>query len=374
MATETIDLFKALWLPEMEKAALEVLQSGRIASGPNVAEFEKAFAAIVGRDHVVSTSDLTSSVSLALHLAGVGPGDKVATVAFSCLQSNSPITRLGGQPVWIDIDPATMSMSLDDLEAKLTPEVKAVMVYHIAGYPSDVVRIGALCRDRGVHLIEDCNNALGATLEGRPIGSVGDYATYSLYPNRQINGIDGGMLATPDAKTAARAARLRRFGLDVSSFRDNRGEINPNSDIPEIGWSAALSNLNAAIALSQLGTLSDRSDRTKRLAKRLKAALSDVSALKLVRAIPGSIPAFWGFLVLSEHRDSLLGYLKSNGVNSSILHQRNDWYAGFGVPRAELPGTAAAMNQILALPCGYWLSDAQADLLIDMVLEFHNII
>jgi perosamine synthetase len=370
MISSTIDLFHPVRLPEMEAAALEVFRSGQIASGPKVAALEQAFAAIAGREHIVTTNDLTSAVTLALHLAGVRAGDEVATVAFSCLQSNSPIARLGARPVWIDIEPETMSMSFEDLAVKLTPSVKAVMIYHIAGYPSDTVRISALCRDRGIPLIEDCNNAIGATIEGRPVGVVGEYAVYSLYPNRQINGIDGGMLATPDAAIAARATRLRRFGVDAPSFRDARGEINPNSDVPEIGWSFALNNLNAAVALSQLNTLSDRTARVRTIAAHLACALGSLRRLRVVNPVPGATPAFWGFLVLCEDRDALLEHLKSHGIKSSIFHQRNDWYSGFGAPRADLPGTELAMTQLLALPCGFWLSEAQINELIYRVTEF----
>ena len=367
----TIDMFQPVHLPEMEIAVLEVLRSGQIASGPKVAELEHAFTSVTGREHIVSTNDLSSAVLLALHLAGVRAGDDVATVAFSCLQSNSPIARIGARPLWVDIDPTTMSMSVDDLTSKLRPSVKAVMVYHIAGYPSDTKRIAVLCRDQGIPLIEDCNNAIGATLDGRPVGVLGHYAVYSLYPNRQINGIDGGMLAVPDAATAARATRLRRLGVDASSFRDARGEINPESDVPEIGWSAALNHLNAAVSLSQLDTLSTRTARTRAVASRLASALDGLGRVCTVQPVPGAVPAYWGFLVLSEHRDALLEYLKAHSIKSSIFHQRNDWYTGFGTQRADLPGTAMVMAQMLALPCGWGLTDFQVNELIRRLYEFN---
>lgn len=370
MNAPTIDLFHPVHLPEMEAAALDVLRSGQIASGPKLVELEQAFTTVTGREHIVSTNDLTSAVLLALHLAGVRAGDEVATVAFSCLQSNSPIAHLGARPVWIDIDPATMSMSVEDLAAKLMPSVKAVMVYHVAGYPADTARIAVICRNRGIPLIEDCNNAIGAMLDGRPVGVMGDFAVYSLYPNRQINGIDGGMLATPDAATAARATRLRRFGIDAQSFRDTRGEINPESDVCEIGWSAALSHLNAAVALAQLKTLEERMARTQVVAARLSEGLRGLHRLHPVRPVAGAMPAFWGLFVQSEQRDALHAHLKAHGVKPSILHQRNDWYSGFGTPRADLPGTAIVMDQILALPCGWWLTDAQIDDLLRRVSEF----
>lgn len=370
MSTPSIDLFHPVRLPEMEAAALQVLRSGMIASGPKVADFEQAFAAISGRPHIVSTNDMTSAVMLALYLGGVRDGDEVATLAFSCLSSNSPIARLGARPVWIDIDPATMTLSVPDLARKLGPSVKAVMAYHVAGYPANLSGVAELCRDRGIPLIEDCNNALGATLNGKPVGTQGDYAVYSLYPNRQINGIEGGLLATPDAGTAVRAARLRRFGIDAPSFRDTRGEINPASDVREVGWSAALGHVNAAVALAQLDTLASRTARTQVAAARLTQGLSNADSLYVVDPVAGAVPAYWGLLLLSHRRDALLAHLKAQGVKASILHQRNDWYSGFGVPRAELPGTAQVMDQLLALPCGWWLSDAQLDEVIRLTLAF----
>lgn len=366
----TIDLFHPVRLPEMELAALEVLRSGHIASGANVAALEQALTVISGRNHMVSTSDLTSAIHLALHLAGVQAGDEVATVAFSCLQSNSPIAHLGARPIWVDIDPTTMSMSLDDLAAKLTPSVKAVMVYHIAGYPSDTGRIAALCRDRGIQIIEDCNNAIGATLAGIPVGVLADYAVYSLYPNRQINGIDGGVLAVPNETVAEKAIQLRRFGVNTQSFRDSRGEINPNSDIPEIGWSFSLNNLNAAVALSQLDSLHERTMRSKEVAKRLIEGLRDLNSVKIVKPIANADPSFWGFLILSQHRDALIEHLNTYNIKSSILHQRNDWYSGFGKPRADLPGTEFAMSHLLAIPCGFWLTENQIDEIISHIIDF----
>jgi perosamine synthetase len=373
MNSSSMSLFKPVSTLEMEIAAVEVLQSGQIASGPKVVELEHAFAVLASRDNVVSTNDLTSAVTLALHLAGVRAGDEVATIAFSCLQSNSPIVRLGARPVWIDIDPATMSMSLENLKAKFKPSVKAVMVYHVAGYPADSIRIAAFCRDQGVPLIEDCNNAIGATLDRRPVGVNGEYAVYSFYPNRQINGIDGGMVATPDAHTASRCARLRRFGVDALSFRDTRGEIEPKSDISEIGWSSALNNLNAAVALAQFNTLPHRLERTHRVAAKLKKALRGLQRLRPVQPVTAGVPAYWGFLVLSEYRDELLEYLQVQGIKSSILHHRNDWYTGFDTPGQDLPGTSLAMNELLALPCGWWLTDLEVDYLIKNIHQFDAI-
>lgn len=369
MTSQSIPLFNPVRLPEMEQAALEVFRSGLIASGPGIAQFEREFEQLVGRPHAVTTSDMTGAIHLALILSGVGHGDEVATLAFSCLSSNSPIAIVGAVPLWIDVDPATMSMSVPDLERKITSRTKAVMLYHVAGYPGPARKVAEICRQRGIALIEDCNNALGAQVDGQPVGAFGDRAVYSLYPNRQINGIDGGILLCKDETEAARARKLRRFGIDGSSFRDGRGEINPASDVTEIGWSVPLNHVNAKVASSQLASLGERILRTQAVGRQLQERLANVHNVRTVSVATGR-SAFWACLLLVSRRDELLAHLKSQGVQASILHHRNDHYTGFHAGRADLPGTADAMSHLIAVPSGWWLSEDDIDRIVGCIETF----
>ena len=373
MKNLNINLFQPTSLPEMESAAVNVLRTGNIANGKSVNELEESFSKLIGQKNFVAVNDLTSSLIISLYLAGVRAGDQVAISAFNCLQSTSAIARLSAIPIWIDIEPLSMTMCIDDLKSKLSKDIKAVVLYHIAGYPSDSEEIYSICHSFQIPLIEDCNNALGAKLNGKQVGVIGDYSVYSFYPTRQINGIDGGILSTPNLEKANYAKRMRRFGIDHKSFRDNRGEINPKSDIPKIGWSAALNNLHAAVACSQLSRVSIRQERTRVIAKRLTDSLSSLTKLQAVQPIDKSIPAYWGFLILSSKRDDLLVHLKKHGVNASCLHHRNDLYSGFGKSFSNLPGTEIAISEMLALPCGWWLTDMQIDKLLTIIDEFHKI-
>ena len=370
MLEHDVKLFQPVCNMAMESAVLDTLRSGQIASGSSVSQLESAMVKITGRKHLVSTSDLSSAITIALYMAGVRPGDSVATLAFSCLQSNAPISTLGAFPVWIDIDPKSMSMSVSDLESKLDATVKAVMVYHVAGYPADIVKIAEVCKKRRIPLIEDCNAAIGACLNDAPVGLHGDFSVYSLYPTRQINGIDGGILATPDARTAERARRLRRFGIDALSFRDQRGEINANSDVPEIGWSAALNNVNASVALAQLDTLNDRLKESKSVAKKISHRLASITGVNVVSPVKNSVPSGWVLLLESELRDDLLMHLKRNKIGASILHQRNDIYTGFSSKQTHLIGTTYVMKSTFAIPCGWWVSDSQIEYLTDVISDF----
>lgn len=364
-ALTPIRLFHAMLSEASDAAALEVLRSGQIASGPKVPAFEAAFGELIERENVVCTNDMTSALTLALHLAGVGAGDEVITLAFSCLASNSAIARLGATATWVDMDPLTASVMVEDFERVLTPRTKAVTLYHVAGYPGATKVIADICRSRGIALIEDCNNALGARQDGRPVGKIGDYAVYSFYPNRQINGIEGGALVCPDAATADRGRRLRRFGVDARTFRDRTGEINPESDVPEIGWSASFNQLNAAVALANLPGVEGRWRQIVENAGYLTGACREIPGITVVTPVVGAEPAYWGFLVLAERRDVVLAGLKAAGVEASKMHCRNDGYSGFGAEHRALPGTDAFMSSVIALPCGWWLSRGQLALVAE---------
>jgi perosamine synthetase len=364
---QSVSLFHAFHSSEMEVAALEVLRSGQIASGPKVAEFEGRFGDVIGRSHVVCTNDMTSALMIALHLAGVRDGDEVLTLAYSCMSSNAPIAMLGALAVWVDMDPERASMSAEDFERAISPRTKAAMIYHVAGYPGPTEQIAKICKQRGIVLIEDCNNALGATQNGVSVGRIGDYAVFSFYPNRQINAIDGGALACPDEQTAQRARRLRRFGINPLTFRDKLGEINPTSDITEVGWSASFNQLGAVVALTQLPLLNDRLARTRRNALRLREQLGNLSRLRQIVTPDGDEPAYWAFLTLAERRDELLAGLKVRGIHSSRLHYRNDEYSGFFSERRNLYGTNQFSQQLLALPCGWWVTDDQLNYLVQAV-------
>jgi perosamine synthetase len=347
-------LFNVFLDEQVETALLAVLRSGQLASGPNVAELARAFEAFLGFGHAVPTSDMSSAMTIALRLAGVGPGDEVITGPFACLSTNAPIKTSGAQVIWADMDAHTAALDSADVARLIGPKTKAVVLYHVCGYPGQAPELAAICRARGVALIEDCDNALGATLDGRPVGSFGDYAIYSLYPNRHLHGLEGGMLVCSDPEQALRAKRLSKFGIDATSFRTPNGEINPFSDIPEIGWSAPLSNLNAAVALAQMPGLAERLDRTRRNAGALSAQLAAIPSLRMIPPLAGADPAYWVLLARSSHRDALVDGLKLEGIHASSVHLRNDRYAGFG-SRRELPGVDAFSESVLGLPCGWWL-------------------
>jgi dTDP-4-amino-4,6-dideoxygalactose transaminase len=346
---------------------MAVLRSGQIASGPNVEAFRGALARTIGNPQVVTTSDMSMAIAIALRLAGVGPGDEVIASPFACLSTNAPIALSGATIRWADVDPATGALDVDDVRRLIGSATKAVVVYHLAGYPGFARELAALCGDAGIALIEDCNNALGATRDGRPVGMDGNNAIYSFYPNRQINGVEGGAIASRDPTDAERATRLRRFGIDSARFRSANGEIADDADVTEIGWSGSMSNLNATVALAQIAALPDRLAATRANARRLEKTLAALSGITPFAALPGADPVYWGLMVRTARRDHLLAQLKQAGVLASMLHQRNDRYSGMPAERRALPGVDEIERDVLAIPCGWWLDSADLDRIEEVV-------
>lgn len=357
MIMRSVPLFRPVYLPSMAAAVDALLASGQIAAGPVTMRFEQAFAELCGRPHTVLVSDMSMAIQIALRVAGIGPGDEVVASPFGCMSTNAPLATSGAQVTWADVDPITGMPSAGDVERVLSPRTKAVVIYHAAGYPADIAAIANLCRRHDVLLIEDCSTALGAAADGGSVGSVGDFAIWSFYPNRQIHGGEGGALSCRSAAEAARARNLRRFGIDLSAFRDANGEIAESFDIPEIGWAGTMNALNCAIALEQLPTLSDRRARTAEVALAYDRGLAGVQGWQAVPVAPRGRAAYWTYLVITPDAKAAMAHLKRHGIGTSGLHDRTDRYSGFGAASGPLPGLDAWMATHAALPCGDWMTD-----------------
>ena len=330
--------------------------SGQLAAGPAVAELERSIEARFPERHAVAVSDMTHGLAIALTLANVCPGDEVLSLAFNCMSSNTAISRSGAHVKWVDVDPATASFDVEHARNCLTSRTKAVVVYHVSGYPADLIKIRQFCDYYGLALIEDANNAFGATIDEEKVGMVGDFAIFSFYANRQINAIDGGVILCREQNLADRARRLRRFGIDLTRFRDKDGEINQQTDIPEIGTSAALNNIHANLALISLDDVDERIARSRHNVSLLSNA-TDELALTPILPVNGGNPAYWTWLIMLANRDEVMRALKADGVMCTKLHCPNYHYSGFSSHLQKLPGTSMLEEKMLAIPCGWWIEE-----------------
>lgn len=349
-----IPLFKVSMNPTVGTHVDAVLQSGYIAQGQKVEEFEAALEEWFGRRPITVNSG-TSALTLALRLAGVGPGDKVITTPMTCAATNLPILSLGAEPVWADIDPRTGLIDPVSIASRMDDygrAVKAVMAVDWGGQPADYDHIrSSIFHNFDIPVIEDAAHAFGATYKGHPIGSVADYTCFSFQAIKHLTTGDGGALTTGLADDH-RARNLRWFGIDRdASTREFRGEV----DIDEYGYKFHMNDIAATIGLANLESVSGLLMRHRNHALMYDAWLDQ----RFVRTAPtyehdGSWWIYTMLLPNRQLRDEFKTWMNENGVQVSQVHWRNDTLSVFKpFHRDDLPGVDDFSDRMICLPA-HW--------------------
>jgi dTDP-4-amino-4,6-dideoxygalactose transaminase len=335
-------------------ALLAAADGGRYILGPEVAAFEEEFAAATGAAHAVGVANGTDAITIALQALGVGPGDEVVVPAFTFYASAEAIPPTGASPVFCDIDLDTFNVTADTVRAALTPRTKAVIAVDLFGNPAPVEEIAAL----GVPVLEDAAQAAGATLDGRPAGSLGAVGTFSFFPSKNLACFgDGGAVTTSDDGLAERIRMLR--------FHGSRDKVT----FEVIGRNSRLDELQAAIlrvTLPELGAWAE--GRRAAAAAYAQAGLGEL--VTLPTPTPGAEPAWHLYVVRHARAGELAAALGPAGVQARTYYDRPlhrqpalaPWAAG-----ARLPVTDEAARTHLALPISPLLGSDQAAEVVEAV-------
>lgn len=250
----------------------ECIDTGWISSeGPFVKQFEEQLAARMGRKYGIAVSNGSVALDAAVVALGIGQGDEVILPTFTIISCAAAIVRAGAVPVVVDCDRNTWNMDVSQIESKITPRTKAIMVVHIYGLPVDMEPLLALADKHGLHIIEDSAEMHGQTYNGRPCGSFGAISTLSFYPNKHITTGEGGMLLTDDEHLAQRCSSLRNL-----CFQPQQRFVHE-----ELGWNFRMTNLQAAMGVAQLERLDEFVTRKRRMGERYTELLSDIPGLQL---------------------------------------------------------------------------------------------
>lgn len=357
-----IPLFRSPVGPEVLSALSRVIARGQLATGNEVRTFESRLGQWLGNGNVVATSDRSGALTLALCLSGVQAGDEVIVSPLVCLSTAMPIANLQARPRWCDVDPDTGMPDARAVGALVSERTRAVVLYHWAGDAGDLPGLAAVARAHRLKLIDDASSAFGARLGGRRLGNQGnDFTVHSFYAVNVLSTGDGGALACARESDAESARRLRRYGIDRAGFRLPNGDLNPASDIPVAGWSFAMTDLSAALGLAQLDGVEARIARARDNGLWYDAVLRDIPGVRLLRRRADSVSGYWVYGLRVERRDDLIRKLHGQGIGCQRLHLRCDRYGCFGGQAAELPGVAVFDAENLAIPCGWWVSDADRE-------------
>ena len=321
----------------------EVLASGMLADGPEVRAFEDAFADMCDVDHAIATSNGTTALHAALWALGIGEGDRVITTPFSFIASANAIRLCGGEPVFVDIDPATYNLDPELVEQQLRADdtIEAILPVHLYGLPADMPRFRALADTYDVHLIEDCAQAHGATVDGSPVGSTGDVGCFSFYPTKNMTTGEGGMITTDDDEIAKRAASFVNHGR-VAGDR--------SYDHAHVGHNFRMTSIAAVLGQVQLDRLDRFVKHRREHADYLNVALngSDVST---PTAPDGYRHVYHQYTIRSTDRDGLRETLTEHDIGAGVYYPRPipDEAAYDGVD-VDIPHARAAADEVLSLP------------------------
>jgi dTDP-4-amino-4,6-dideoxygalactose transaminase len=338
------------------------LQSGWVTSGPRVKQFEQEFAAFIGGGvEAVAVSSATAGLHLALEAAGVGPGDEVITTTHTFTSAAQVIRQLEAKPVLVDIDPATLCIDPDAIEAAVTPRTKAIMPMHYGGRAAEMDRILDLARRHGLRVVEDAAHALPTTHRGTLIGALASDATvFSFYANKTMTTGDGGMLVTRDPAIAARARIMRLHGISRDAFdRYNSRSANWRYEVVAPGHKYNLTDVAAAIGLVQLRRVREMRQKRARIAEFYGRELDGLPLTVAPRPEPGDEHA-WHLYAIRLHddaplaRDAFIEAMQARGIGCSVhyipLHRHPQWRQSLGLCDEMYPESQRAYESLVSLP------------------------
>jgi dTDP-4-amino-4,6-dideoxygalactose transaminase len=354
---------------QIDAATDEVVRSGAFVHGPACARFEAAMAAYCGSGHAVGCASGSDALLLALLALGVGPGDEVIVPSFTFFATASAVWRLGAKPVFADIRPDTFNLDPADVLYKLTTATKAIIPVHLFGQCAQMEEIGQIVTAaRGIPVIEDACQAIGAEYQGRRAGSLGTAGAFSFYPTKNLGGFgDGGLVTTNDGELAAKLRVLRDHGQQPRYYHHF------------VGLNSRLDTLQAAVLEVKLPKLDEWSAARSRHATRYAAAFAELGIDQEIIAPPTAADCrhVWNqytVRVTNGRRDALQKHLADRKIGSAVyypvpLHLQK-CFATLGYEAGSLPVTEQACREVLSLPVYPELSVGEQSAVIDAVAEF----
>ncbi|MEW6586940.1 MAG: DegT/DnrJ/EryC1/StrS family aminotransferase [Nitrospirota bacterium] len=326
---------------EVFAALEEILDSSHYILGEKVADFEKKVAVYHGVKEGVGVASCTDALHLALDGLGIGEGDEVITTPFTFFATVEAILYTGALPVFVDIDPATFTIDVDQIESHITGRTRAILPVHLFGHPADMERIVKIARKHGLKVIEDCAQSFGANVNGRKTGSFGDAGCFSFYPSKNLGAYgDGGLIVTDNTKTAGRIRELRNHG-SRGSYVHRR-----------VGFNSRLDEMQAGILLVKFKRIDEYNRRRRKNASLYSELLSD--CVKCPEEKAGDCHVYHQYTIRSKKRNEIQLKLRERGVSSVVYYpvplHLQEALKFLGYQRGDFPASEKAAKEVLSLP------------------------
>jgi dTDP-4-amino-4,6-dideoxygalactose transaminase len=347
---------------EIDEAVSEVLSSGHFVMGRWVGEVEETVARLTGAKHGIGVASGTDALDLALMACDVRPGDQVITSPFSFVSVAEVALRMGAKPIFVDIDPKTYNIIPEQVASAIEDSTKAIVPVHLYGQSVDMDPIMAASARRGIPVIEDAAQAIGAKYKGKPVGSIGTMACLSFYPTKNLGCYgDGGMVLTNDDAMAEKVASLRKHG-QVEKYK-----------YKYIGLNSRLDSIQAAILLAKAEKIRDWNERRRQVASLYNEMLAGLP-VETPHEADYAYHIYHQYTVQVDERDKLQKFLVEKGVGTAVhypigLHLQ-EAYSLLGYREGDFPNCDRASRRVISLPMFPEIEDSEVKYICESIKEF----
>ena len=356
---------------------VDSLKSNWVTKGPKTVEFEKRFAAFVGAKHAIAVNSCTAGLHTALIAAGIGEGDEVITTPMTFAASANVIIHAGATPVFVDIDTATMNIDYTKIEEKINPRTKAIIPVHMAGLPCQMDEILAIARKYNLFVLDDAAHAVYTQYKGKMIGSIGDATAFSFYATKNLMTGEGGMITTNDDDLAERMRVYSLHGMSRNAWNRYAEKGSWFYEINYPGYKYNMTDIQAALGMSQLAKLDTMQTRRELIVKRYQEAFSKMPEIEIPVDKDYARHAWHLYIIklnlekLSIDRSQFIEELKEENIGTSVhfipVHLHPYYRETYGYKRGDLPQAEAVFDRILSLPLFPKMSDQDVEDVINAV-------
>ena len=369
----------------------KVLDSGYIGQGPKVDKFETQLKDYFNHDYITTLNSGTSALHLAIHLLknpsinqktwggvvgwdqswpGIQEGDEILCTALTCTASNFPVLANGLKIKWVDIDPTTLNMDLDDLARKITPKTKVIMPVHWGGYPINLDKINEI-QDKAFSMygfkplvIEDCAHAFGSKYKGKRIGNHGNIAMFSLQAIKHVTSVDGGILSVPYKELYNRGKLVRWYGIDREG---DRKDFRCEADVLEWGFKFHMNDVCATVGIENLKHADDIITKHQDNAAYYDKHLKNIPGVTLLKRHKDCESAFWIYSMLVDNREGFYKYMDECNIAVSQVHERNDKHTCVKEFQTHLPNLDKTIGKVVNIPVGWWITKEEREYIVNCI-------
>jgi dTDP-4-amino-4,6-dideoxygalactose transaminase len=349
------------------EAVTRVVDTQKFILGPEVEAFEAEVAAYLGARHAIGVSSGTDALLVAMMALDLGPGDEVIVPAYSFFATAGCVSRTGATPVLVDIDPVSCNIDVAAVRSAITPRTRAIVPVHLYGQAADMAPLLALAAEHGLEIIEDAAQAIGATLDGRALGTFGRFGCFSFYPSKNLGAAgDAGLVTVADDEMAARVRLLRVHGAQRTYHHE------------KVGGNFRMAAIQAAVLRVKLHHLEAWTEARRRNADRYRslfASIAPAAPVQLPVELPGRRHIYNQFVIRAARRDALRDHLRTHGVGCEVYYpvpfHMQPCFASLGVPAGALPVSERAAAETLALPVYSELDEAQQRYVVETIAAFY---